>query len=273
MSFERPMTDDDLQAFVDGRLTPTRDAAVRAYLDSHPQAAAEVAAYREQRDALRARLAFKAQEPVPARLRVANVADARKQVVRQRWRAMAAALAWLAVGLGAGWSGRDWLGRDWLGPARTTQASPGSIAADAILAHRVFVVETVHPVEVAAAQEAHLVGWLSKRLGRRLVAPDLSGQGYRLMGGRLLPAGTGPAAQLMYEDEGGARLTLYVRAGGAETAFRFQREGDVSTFFWIDEGSGFAVSAALDRDRLLGLAQAVHRQFEGRGAPEPRTAL
>lgn len=273
MSFERPMTDDDLQAFVDGRLTPAREAAVRAYLDSHPQAAAEVAAYREQRDALRARLAFMAQEPVPARLRVANLMDARRRVARQRWRSIAAAIAWLAVGLGAGWSGRDWLGGNRLGSARTTQPFPASIATDAILAHRVFVVEAVHPVEVAAAQEAHLIDWLSKRLGRRLVAPDLSGQGYRLMGGRLLPAGTGPAAQLMYEDEGGARLTLYVRAGGPETAFRFQREGDVSTFFWIDEGAGYAVSAALDRDRLLALAQATYRQFESRGVPEPRTPI
>ena len=41
--------------------------------------------------------------------------------------------------------------------------------------------------------------WLSKRLGRPLVVPDLAAVGFRLMGGRLLPAEDGPAAQFMYE--------------------------------------------------------------------------
>jgi anti-sigma factor RsiW len=36
---------------------------------------------------------------------------------------------------------------------------------DAIAAHRTFSVETRHPVEVGAYEEAHLVQWLSKRLG------------------------------------------------------------------------------------------------------------
>ena len=35
------------------------------------------------------------------------------------------------------------------------------------------MVEVAHPVEVGAAQEAHLLQWLSKRLGRKLAAPDL----------------------------------------------------------------------------------------------------
>ena len=48
----------------------------------------------------------------------------------------------------------------------------------------------------------------------------------------------------MYDDAAGKRLTVYVRAAeGAETAFRFQREGDASTFAWIDRGFGFAVTA------------------------------
>ena len=34
----------------------------------------------------------------------------------------------------------------------------------------------------------------NKRLGHRLIAPDLAELGFRLMGGRLLPADSGPAA-------------------------------------------------------------------------------
>jgi anti-sigma factor RsiW len=62
---------------------------------------------------------------------------------------------------------------------------------------------------------------LSKRLGRQLVVPDLAVAGFRLMGGRLLPAEDGPAAQFMYENANRDRLTLYLRAGvGDETAFQ-----------------------------------------------------
>jgi anti-sigma factor RsiW len=127
------------------------------------------------------------------------------------------------------------------------------------------VVEVAHPIEVGAAQEAHLLQWLGKRLGRPLAAPDLSRFGYRLMGGRLLPAGSAAAAQLMYDDASGRRLTVYVRAAsGTETAFRFQQEGDAATFAWIDQGFGFAVTAMASRDELLPIAEAVYHRFVGK---------
>jgi anti-sigma factor RsiW len=134
--------------------------------------------------------------------------------------------------------------------------------ADAIAAHRTFVVEVRHPVEVDAAQEAHLVQWLSRRLGHDLKAPDLAAEGYRLMGGRLLPAGAGPAAQLMYEGVGGQRLTVYLRADGehGETQFRYAETGNVGAFYWIEDGFGYAVSGAPDRQKLLQVAEAVYQQ-------------
>jgi anti-sigma factor RsiW len=83
------------------------------------------------------------------------------------------------------------------------------------------------------------------------------------MGGRVLPAGSHAAAMLMYDDGNGTRLTVYVRAGSTgETAFRFWRDGDVSTFAWLDRGYGFAVSAASDRDRLLPIAEAVYESLD-----------
>jgi anti-sigma factor RsiW len=138
-----------------------------------------------------------------------------------------------------------------------------SVASEAVSAYRTFVVEVAHPVEVGANNEQHLVRWLSKRLGRPLAMPNLSSFGYHLMGGRLLPATDGVAAQLMYEDEGGKRLTVYICSGDdGQTAFRFAKQGDVATFSWLDQGFGFAVSASLDRDRLLQVAQAVYQSLD-----------
>ncbi len=167
------------------------------------------------------------------------------------------------VGVGTGWLANDRPP----GTAMVAAAAPTtSLAQGATAAFRTFVVEVAHPVEVGVSQEAHLLQWLSKRLGRKLDAPDLTSFGYRLIGGRLLPGGSGAAAQLMYEDAAGKRLTLYVRAAdGTETAFRFQKEGDAATFAWIDQGFGFAVTAAASREELLPIAEAIYKGLTARG--------
>jgi anti-sigma factor RsiW len=83
------------------------------------------------------------------------------------------------------------------------------------------------------------------------------------MGGRVLPAGTDAAAMLMYDDDNGTRLTVHVKAGSTgDTAFRFWKDVDVSTFAWLDQVYGFAVSAAFDRDRLLPIAEAIYKTLD-----------
>ena len=258
MSFPAsPVGEDDLQAYVDGRLSDARRAEIDDYLADHPDVAAQVASEHEQREALRARLALKYDEPIPARLRISSIRAA-QHASRSHWmRNAAAALVLVTAGATGGWFARS---RDLArppGPAAVT------IAQDAVLAYRTFVVEVAHPVEVGAADEAHLLQWLSKRLGRTLRAPDLAGYGFRLMGGRLLPAGNGAAAMLMYDDDQGTRLSVYIRAGeGSETAFRFRKDDDVSTFDWLDRGFGFAVSASTGRERLLPISEAVYHSFD-----------
>ena len=260
MGRDLPIGEDDLQAFVDDRLDGERRERVSAYLALHPDLAERVAEERRQRDALRRRLDARFHEPIPARLRVANIQAARRARWGVRGRALAAAVAIFLLGGAGGW----FVHRLQTAPEEMRIASAPPTAAVtqwATAAYRTYVVEVAHPVEVGAAQEAHLVQWLSKRLGRPLAAPDLDAFGYRLVGGRLLPAGSGAAAQFMYEDHGGRRLTLYVRADerGAETAFRFHQDGDAATFAWIDQGFGFAVTGAARRDELLPIAEAVYR--------------
>ena len=139
-----------------------------------------------------------------------------------------------------------------------------AFAARAARAHLVYAVEVRHPVEVDASQQEHLVAWLSKRLGTKLAVPVLAGEGFELLGGRLLPGPDGPVAQFMYQEAGGKRLTLYVSARGrdeGETAFRFAREGSVSVFYWIDGRWGYALSGEVDRAQLSRLSTVVYRQL------------
>ncbi len=252
---ETSIGEDELQAWVDERVDPARRATVEAWLTAHPVERERLLAERRQRAALRAQLQAKADEPIPTRLRIAALqANARARRLR-RLATVAAAVALFTLGAGAGW-----LANDRRAPGIASAPTAG-IAQGATAAWRTFVVEVAHPVEVGVAQEAHLLQWLSKRLGRPLRAPDLQPFGYRLIGGRLLPGSAdGAAAQLMYEDEAGRRLTLYVQAArGTETAFRFQKDGDAATFAWIDQGFGFAVTASASREELLPIAEAVYR--------------
>lgn len=258
---DRPVDEADLQAWVDDRLTPERRRIVAAWLAAYPEQDARVHAMRAHRELLRAGLASVLEEPVPARLCVDRLVAAQHQGRRKAMLRVGYSAALLAAGVAFGWLGRDVL------DGLLGTAPGGRVAAEAVAAYRVFVPDARRPVEVAAAQEAQLVQWLSNRLGRRLTAPDLSPLGLQLVGGRLLPGAAGqPAAQLMYQDAKGERLTLYLRADPAqqETAFRFAEDptSGVAAFWWVDRGFGYAVAAKMDRAELLRVAEAVYRQFE-----------
>lgn len=250
-----PVGEDDLQAHVDGRLDPARDAVVRAWLENHPAEAERIGAYVKQREALRLRLQTYHAQPVPARLQPGALRRNRRAALSRGFANTAAGLVLLLVGAAGGWLAHG------SGPARLVPL----LTADAASAHLTFVSEQRHPVEVTAAQEGHLVQWLSNRLGRPLRAPDLAAQGFRLMGGRLLPGATTPAAQFMYDDDRGTRLTVYMRAdpGDATTGFRIVEQGGLSGLFWVDRGFGYAVLAQASHARLWPVAEAIWRQLGG----------
>lgn len=255
------VTEAELQAWVDGRLPPERRGAVDAHLALHPADAARLQAYRDHDAALRALYQPLLEQPAPPAMS-ARVMRPQRRLWRD-WPALrvAAVLALTLSAGGAGWLLRGTAGND--GDARA--ASLAALPRRAALAHAVYTPELRHPVEVGADQQAHLVAWLSKRLGAQLKPPQLAAQGYALEGGRLLPGQSGPVAQFMYRDAGGARLTLYVtteQTGNQATGFRFAQEGQVGVFYWIDGRFGYALSGNLDQAALAVVASAVYTQLE-----------
>lgn len=259
----RPVGEDDLHALVDGRLDHPRREIVEAWLATHPETAERVRTDRLMRDRLRERLAPIAAEPIPARLRVASLADRRPLRPAPAWMAIAAS-GLVGIGLGGA---AGWFGRGSAPPAIVSATLP--MTRDAVAAYRTFVVETAHPVEVRANEATHLVQWLSRRIDHPLHVPDLTSLGFRLMGGRVLPAGDHPAAMLMYDDASGMRLTLYVRTGAGEgrTSFRYAKERDVAAFSWVDGSLSYAVTASTSEARLLTVAQLVVEQVRNAAPP------
>jgi len=249
-----PVSEEDLHAAADGQLAPERRDAVDTHLARDPEAAAEVEAWRRQNEALHALFDRVAAEPVPTRLRPAHLRAARPRVAGLALRA-AAAIALLVAGGVAGW-----LAHDRYGDGAAPQLA--ILAREAVMAHRVYSVEVRHPVEVRA-EEAHLINWLSRRLEHRVNAPDLASAGWKLVGGRLLPAQTGPAAQFMYETADGERLTLYIRTNRTNdtTQFRVVEEGGYTAFYWLDGPLGYALIGKAQRDKLIGVASAVYERL------------
>jgi anti-sigma factor RsiW len=261
----RSIEEDDLQAWVDRRLTPKDNEAVEAYFAAHPESRARWSQYAEQREELRAAFAGPAEKMMPARLRIARLLAEQRRRRHRRLGRVAAAVALLIAGGIGGWGAHDLL------PALTSSASAvlaSAVFDDAIAAHRTFSVETRHPVEVGADEEAHLVQWLSKRLGHKLIVPDLNALGFRLMGGRLLPADSGPAALFMYEDGKGTRLSCYylVVDVAGETEFQFREQNGISAFYWLDDGLAYAIAANVPRGSLLKIAEIVYQQNSSDGA-------
>ena len=193
-----------------------------------------------------------ATEPIPARM----------YLRRPPWIGYAKAAMLVAVGVAIG------LAIPYFHSAGVPVAAAqpaATFSMRAARAHLVYAPEVRHPVEVDATQQEHLVKWLSKRLALDLKVPLLAGEGFELLGGRLLPGPEGPVAQFMYQDSAGKRLTLYVskpNRADQPAAFRYAQEGPVSVFYWIDRDCGYALSGELDRPTLTRVATAVYRQLE-----------
>jgi anti-sigma factor RsiW len=249
-----PVTEDELHAYVDNELPAERCGDVEAWLATHPDDAGRVQSWRAMAETLHARYDQVADEAVPKRLDI-------ERLVRppRRWiyGTIAAALLAFIAGGGVGWLARGVL---------ATPSVLQNLTSDAIGAHRLYVVEVRHPVEVPGSERNHLQQWLTKRCGWEVRAPELASTGLKLVGGRLLPGPTGPASFLMYESASGERFTLYASRAKTDTAqMRYTAAENSGAMYWSEDGVGYVLSGPTDRDRLHQVARLVYDQTEKAG--------
>jgi anti-sigma factor RsiW len=249
-----PVTEDELHAYIDNELPAERRGDVEAWLTTHPDDAERVRSWREMAEALHARYDAIADEPVPKRLEIERLV---RQPRKWLYGAIAATLVAFLAGGAVGWL------------AHGAAASPSAFqnfTLDALDAHRLYVVEVRHPVEVPGSERAHLQQWLTKRCGWNVRAPELDATGLKLVGGRLLPGATGPASFLMYESASGERFTIYTARAAAETTqMRYAKQDKDGALFWAERGVAYVVSGSSDRERLTQVARLVYDQTEKSG--------
>ncbi len=246
----REVGDYELHAYADGELDPRRRVEVEAWLASHPQAMERVRDYERIRQALHSRFDHL----------LAGKPDLPPRSSRDRigiGRAAATVLLMLAAGV-SGWTLRGG------GAAAPASQALADLVRPATFAHRVYSTDPRYPVEIPAIEKASLDRWVSQRMHTELQAPDLSHQGIRFIGGRLLPSTNRMAAQFMYEDGRGRRLTVYVRRiadPSVGTDFRYREQDGLNVFYWIDRSMGYALIGPQPASELIAIAHTVHATF------------
>ena len=283
-SVARPVDPALLSAWLDRELDTAERGTVNAWLADHPEDAEHVRRWTEDGDGLRAQLAPMLDETVPQALRqlvLGPALPAWREPLAQAstWRTAAAAGGLLLTG-GVIGAALMWQGQRADLAARQLATAPRIIefVQRAAVAHAVYTLEVRHPVEVNTREgsleeqrknEEHLAVWLTRRVGMPVKLFDLRAQGFELVGGRLLPELPHKSAQLMYENSARQRVTVYLRKPDADTpaAFRFERQGELSLFYWVDGPTGYALVGNLPREQLLALAEIIYQQ-----GPKPAPA-
>jgi anti-sigma factor RsiW len=257
-----PIGEDDLHAYLDGQLPAERRLAVERHLEEHPDAARKLADYRVQREAIRAAFAARSAEPLPPDLSLARIIAERGRRPWKSWLVAASVVLALVLGVAGGWLLRG------LPEPGAAQRAMALLGQEALASHAVYAVDVRHPVEVPGSEAPHLQQWLSNRLDRSIVAPDLSVLGYRLIGGRLLATEHGGAAALlMYDDASHQRISVLLRpmARTLNASKNMLQQDGVNGCAWIANGLGVAVVAAIPKSDIQRVVKQIGADFQPSG--------
>lgn len=228
----------DLLAYADGLLDPARRAEVEALLRRDPEAAARVADYVAQNQAIRAAYGSIAAEPVPPRLLAVLERSASSAPLWRRPLRLAAFAASLAAAGFLGWMANA------PGGGRAAQPSDALVEASFAL-HGEW-----SPRPEAAVGDAGAPLLLPKplaaeegELALRLPLPDLTTLGLQLLGLRATESRGLAGVQLIYGDGRGERVSLFLvpAAGGGAPAETRRSQGEAELVYWRDGPIAFAL--------------------------------
>lgn len=256
--------EDDLHAYVDNQLSEEKRLAVEALMRNDPNIAAQIHQWQLQNTAISEYFDKESFDDIPEKLNLNKIKNnenllhiSKKKPQVQRWFYAMAASVFLMIGSGVS----GWFAHSIFEPV---QPNVPTFANMAISAYEVFSVEVLHPVEVGAEKKEHLVKWLSKRIDHPIKMPELENYGYKLLGGRLLSMQKGrAAAQFMYENQQGKRITLLVSKSPVykDHAFLFKNENSVNSYYWMDSNVAYSVSGEMAQKNLHNLSQGIYQQI------------
>ena len=244
-----PPSERDLHAYVDHQLSDADRRLVETFLASNAQVAAQVRAWQQDAQQLRAALGGALQQPANPDLDPALIRHRLKRQSRRHLASAAVLLIAVSVGGLSGWKARE-----------MTLLSAALPMADAMQAYRLFAQQGMLPADYKVSDDGDMQGWLDRYFTQANRLPDLSGAGFKPVSGRLLSTEQGPAAMVVYEDRSGHKVSFYVRPPGPKN-FLLPRgsrsDGELQAEYWSGSGYNYAMVSPSDTPTAQMLKQTV----------------
>lgn len=256
-----PIQEEELHAYIDGWLARERREEVEQYLREHPDVAVRIETAIAQRNDLQRLYAPLAQAPIPPALNLQRLAMQDRAGWRFPWAMAAAILLSLALGGAGGWQ----MAR------QNTPDMRVALVDEAAMNYHVYASYPADAVEMPATDTSRLQQWLSQRLARPVMLPDLQGANYRLMGARVVATRQGAAAMLFYGDAQGMTMALLLRPVKPDANMPMMRHAidHMAGYGWADAGMGYSLVAHDDdlalHDTANALRQDIRKHLQATG--------
>ncbi|MFA7944386.1 anti-sigma factor [Pseudomonas brenneri] len=240
-----PPNERDLHAYVDHQLSEVDRRQLEVWLAAHPEVAAQVHAWQQDAQHLRAALGA-----APAANPQLDPALIRQRLKHQSRRQLAtAAMLVLAVSLGGlgGWQARQ-----------ATLVATALPMTDAMQAYRLFAQERIMPADYQVQGSGDMQAWLDRYFTQAHRLPDLSQAGFNPVSGRLLTTDQGAAAMVLYENPQGRRISFYIRPPGPQNTLLppGSRNADgLQAQYWSSPGYNYAMVSQEDEPTTQWLKQ------------------
>ncbi|KJZ42277.1 anti-sigma factor [Pseudomonas fluorescens] len=244
-----PPSERDLHAYVDQQLSEADRRLVDTFLANNAEVAAQVRAWQQDVQQLRAALSGALQQPANPDLDPALIRQRLKRQSRRHLASAAVLLIAVSVGGFSGWKARE-----------MTLISAQLPMTDALQAYRLIAQQGILPADYTVSDDGDMQGWLDRYFTQANRLPDLSGAGFKPVSGRLLSTEQGPAAMVVYEDQSGHKVSFYVRPPGPKNYLlpRGSRsDGELQAEYWSGGGYNYAMVSPSDTPAAQLLKQTV----------------
>lgn len=264
MSEQRPLSDDDLHAYLDGQLDEASMAAVEAAIAQDTILAEKIAEFRAQRVAIKQIYDPVLTEPVPDSLRKV-VRDARRGARRQTMMRIAASVVFLVVGAAGGWFANAYFAsQDFL-------LEP--FVREAVLAHELAVTQKSKGLTINKTDPDNLSpSYLPADFGVPVKLPTLRKSELQPVA---LATGTGAAGSrvtVTYADRQDRRRTLFVRkfTAGESLPVKYRKTDGFPVLYWLDGPLVYILVGEGDRKELISIAEEIYRSAAIGALPSPQ---
>ena len=241
-----------LQAALDGEMDSPTFAAFECRLMAEPDLAAAYAHLRALRRELRAMPAHRAPQALRVKIStmVSPPAAGAAAKAAAPWRALAACLTMLGIGLVAGWNA----------------APHGPDLESEVLAGHLRGMMSSRPVDVISTDQHTVKPWFAGRLSVAPFVPDLSAQGYALEGGRIDVIEGQAAATLVYRvGKHAVSVTrLPDNVGLAPLLAKDRTINGYVVVYWSQNGVNYAATSDASRDELTEFTKSFKASAGGR---------